>query len=164
MQDHPTPIEDTPTGRVTIPARLVDWVRRATYAEIGSAAETLDTIAFATDREAYPERFRVTAQNLRESYGLLDAIGWAKQTPPADVSLALHIHGWALTRSLAGALQFAEEDVQECSRQTGEQLYAIDCSRVSALYNLIEGVRTRIDILAVEEGPTALETTLELVG
>jgi len=37
---------------VTVPASVVDWVRRAAYAEIGSAAERLDTAAFSTDREA----------------------------------------------------------------------------------------------------------------
>jgi len=163
MQHHPTRIEDTPSGRVTIPAKLVDWVRRATYAEIGSAAEALDTLAFATDREAYPERFRAQAQNLRESFALLDALGWTKQTPPVPIEVALHEHGWALIRSLTGALEFADEDVQEQSRRAHGRVFPIDCSRVSALYSLIEDTRARIDILAVEEGPTAPETTLELV-
>lgn len=57
-------------------------MRRATYAEIGTAAEALDTAAFAQDREGHPERFRTSAQSLRESYALLDKVGWAKTVPP----------------------------------------------------------------------------------
>jgi hypothetical protein len=98
---------------VTVPASVVDWLRRAAYAEIGSAAEALDTIAFATDREDHPERFRGPMQNLREVYSLLDVIGWAKTLPPLGVQLDLSKDSWGLMRVLASALEFADEDISE---------------------------------------------------
>jgi hypothetical protein len=76
-------------AQVTIPAGIVDWLRRAAYAEIGAAAEAIDRAAFAIDREAHPEWFRGPAQSLRETYALLDAIGWSGTVPPAAVHVAL---------------------------------------------------------------------------
>jgi hypothetical protein len=152
QNDYPT---DRPTpdahAQVTMPAALVDWLRRATYAEIGSSAETLDTLAFANDREAHPERFRAPAQNLHESYALLDTIGWAKTTPPLPIQIALHENSWALIRALNGALEFADEDLHEMARHTGEPVMACECERVCELYNLIAETQARIDILAVNE-------------
>ena len=98
---------------VTVPASLVDWLRRAAYAEIGSAAEELDTAAFSTDREAHPEWFPGPMQSLREVYALLEAIGWAKTDPPLGVQIDLSQDGWALMRVLASALEFADEDISE---------------------------------------------------
>ena len=73
--------------QVTVPAVIMDWLRNAAYAEIGLAAEALDTVAFAVDREGHPEWFRGPAENLREIYALLDAIGWSKTVPPVAVQL-----------------------------------------------------------------------------
>jgi hypothetical protein len=89
--------------QVTIPARVVDWLRRAAYAEIGSAAQAIDTAAFAKDREAHPEWFRGPAESLRETYALLDAIGWSGTVPPAAVQVDLGEDCWALMRALEAA-------------------------------------------------------------
>ena len=98
---------------VTVPASIVDWVRRAAYAEIGSAAEALDTAAFSTDREAHPEWFCGPVESLREVYALLEAIGWAKTDPPLGVQIDLSPDGWALMRVLSSALEFADEDISQ---------------------------------------------------
>ncbi len=98
---------------VTVPAGIVDWVRRAAYAEIGSAAEALDTAAFSTDREAHPEWFCGPVESLREVYALLEAIGWAKTDPPLGVQIDLSPDGWALMRVLSSALEFADEDISQ---------------------------------------------------
>jgi hypothetical protein len=151
---------------VTAPASVVDWLRRAAYAEIGSAAEALDTAAFSTDREAHPEWFRGPVQNLREIYALLDAIGWAKTNPPLGVQIDLSEDSWALMRVLAGALEFADEDASESARSAvrySEQQDMrpepdADVERVGALSRFMAVVQARIDALAVrEEARTVLD-------
>lgn len=104
---------------VTVPASVVDWLRRAAYAEIGSAAEALDTAAFASDREDHPEWFRGPMQNLREVYALLDAIGWAKTLPPLGVQLDLSEDSWGLMRVLGSALGVRRRGHQRDSVQHG---------------------------------------------
>ncbi len=151
---------------VTVPASVVDWLRRAAYAEIGSAAEALDTAAFASDREDHPEWFRGPMQNLREIYALLDAIGWAKTLPPLGVQLNLSEDSWALMRALAGALEFADEDISETACSMVEHAQPQDLSPepgvetecVGVLCDFMATAQARIDAIAVrEEEGTVLE-------
>jgi hypothetical protein len=144
---------------VTVPASVVDWLRRAAYAEIGSAAQALDTAAFSTDRETHPEWFRGPVENLREIYTLLDAIGWAKTDPPLGVQIDLSADGWALMRTLAGALEFADEDASEAVAR-GDVEYAgrgmtpvrdTEVKRAGALWDFMAATQARIDALAVRE-------------
>jgi hypothetical protein len=132
---------------VTVPASVVDWLRRAAYAELGLAAEALDAAAFSTDREAHPERFRGLAENIREIYALLDAIGWTKTDPPPGAQIDLGEDGWALVRVLTSALEFADEDASEPARGDVER-----DGRVGVLCHLIDAAHARIDALAVQEG------------
>ncbi len=125
--------------RVMVPAVIVDWVRRAAYAEIGSAAEALDMAAFASDREAHREWFSAPAERLRETYALLDAIGWSRMVPPLAVQIDLRRDGWGLVRALAGALEFVDEDVSEVER-------------AGVLWDCIATAQGCIDALAVQEG------------
>ena len=144
---------------VTVPASVVDWLRRAAYAEIGSAAEALDTAAFANDREDHPEWFRGPMQNLREVYALLDAIGWGKTLPPLGVQLDLSEDSWALMRVLASALEFADESISETACSMVEHAEPQDLAperdtnteQVGVLYDFMETAQARIDALAVRE-------------
>jgi hypothetical protein len=53
------PLNDSPERqRVTLAADLVDWVRRASYIEIGVVAEELDEAVSARGREGRPDRFQ----------------------------------------------------------------------------------------------------------
>jgi hypothetical protein len=157
MQDNVIPTRSRASSgfRVTIPATIMDWVRRATYAEIGLAAEKLDTAAFASDREAHPEWFLGPAANLRESYALLDEIGWSKTTPPLAIQIELHDYSWALLRALHGALEFADEEVGD---HIGEDVQDLDrvpdtvVERVGTLWHFTAEAQARIDALAVHEG------------
>lgn len=139
-------------AQVTVPARVVDWLRRAAYAEIGSAAEAIDIAAFATDREAHPEWFRAPAQSLRETYALLDAIGWSGTVPPIAVRIDLREDCWALMRALTAALEFADEDVERglASERDAE------VERVGVLCDFMAAAEARIDALAVQEGAVAV--------
>jgi hypothetical protein len=144
---------------VTVPASVVDWLRRAAYAELGLAAEALDAAAFSTDREAHPERFRGLAENIREIYALLDAIGWAKTDPPPGAQIDLGEDGWALVRALTSALEFADEDVHEPARGDAERdgrgsapMRGAAVERVGVLCQFIDAAQARIDALAVQEG------------
>lgn len=138
---------------------IVDWVRRATYAEIGLAAEKLDSAAFASDREAHPEWFLGPAANLRESYALLDRIGWSKTVPPLAVQIELRDYSWALLRALQGALEFADEEVGD---HVGEDVeHAVRhldrvpdaaVERVGTLWHFTAEAQARIDALAVQDG------------
>jgi hypothetical protein len=162
MQDHRNPHhgfapDDEP--QVTIPAKAVDWLRRAAYAEIGSAAQALDAVAFATDREAHPEWFRAPAQSLRETYALLDAIGWSGTTPPEDVQIDLGKDSWALMRALTVALEFADEDISERASGNAEHdgrslapERETEVERVGVLCDFMAATQARIDTLAVQEG------------
>jgi hypothetical protein len=161
MQDHviPTRARASSGFRVTIPATIVDWVRRATYAEIGLAAEKLDTAAFASDREAHPEWFLGPAANLRESYALLDEIGWAKTNPPLAVQIELRDYSWALLRALEGALEFADEEIGdhvgedvEHATQRLDLVPDTVVERVGTLWHFTAEAEARIDALAVQEG------------
>jgi hypothetical protein len=146
-------------AQVTIPAKVVDWLRRAAYAEIASAAQAIDVAAFAKDREAHPERFRGPAQSLRETYALLDAIGWSGTVPPADVQVDLGRDCWALMRALEAALEFADEDVSEPphnavghpERRQAPQRDA-QAERIGVLWDFTAAAQARIDALAVQEG------------
>ncbi len=154
---------------VTVPASVVDWLRRAAYAEIGSAAEALDTAAFASDREDHPEWFRGPMQNLREVYALLDAIGWAKTLPPLGVQLDLSEDSWGLMRVLGSALEFADEDISETACSMVEHAEPQDLApkpnteteRVGVLCDFMETAQARIDALAVREEE---ETVLNLAA
>ena len=148
---------------VTVPASVVDWVRRAAYAEIGSAAERLDTAAFSTDREAHPEWFCGPMQNLREVYALLEAIGWAKTDPPLGVQIDLSPDGWALMRVLSSALEFADEDISQTACSIVEHAAQhgpvdepdAEVERVGALWDLKASVSARIDgSLVMDVGET----------
>jgi hypothetical protein len=161
MQDNVIPTHARTSGgiRVTIPAMIVDWVRRATYAEIGLAAEKLDTAAFASDREAHPEWFLGPAANLRESYALLDRIGWSKTIPPLAVQIELRDYCWALMRALEGALEFADEEISDHVGENAEHAARhLDrvpdavVERVGTLWHFTAEARAHIDALAVQEG------------
>jgi hypothetical protein len=85
-QDRQTVRVGEPSGSeglasLTVPGRAVDWLRRGAFAQIGSAAEAIDEVAFADGGEAHPEWFRAPMENLRETYALLDAIGWVEDGP-----------------------------------------------------------------------------------
>src|ERR1035438_10469518 len=151
-------------AQVTVPAGVVDSLRRAAYAEIGAAAQALDAVAFAIDREAHPEWFRGPAARLRESYGLLDAIGWSRTAPPLAVRIDLREDGWGLMRTLAGALEFADEDVSETARGDVEHAerglapgHDTEAERAGALWECMAKVQARIDALAVQEGAAVLD-------
>ncbi|HEY5045213.1 MAG TPA: hypothetical protein VII53_05095 [Solirubrobacteraceae bacterium] len=162
MQDHRNPHQAFVPGnapQLTIPAKAVDWLRSAAYAEIGLAAQALDAVAFATDREAHPEWFRAPAQSLRETYALLDAIGWSGTLPPKDVQIDLGEDGWALMRALTAALEFADDDVSERASGNAEhdgRGLASECEaeveRVGVLCDFIAAAQAHIDTLAVTEG------------
>jgi len=155
MQDDMIGVGSVANGaQVTVPAIIVDSLRDAAYAEIGAAAEALDTVAFANDREAHPEWFRGPAENLRDA--LLDAIGWAKSVPPDAVRIDLREnYCWALMRALQGAAKFADDDASEAvSGEVGQQGLRLvhDAEAEGALWDFIGDTRAGIDDLAVEEG------------
>lgn len=161
MHDHVIPVDRQVSdgALVTVPASVVDWLRRAAYAEIGSAAEALDTAAFSSDREGHPEWFRGPVENLREVYALLDAIGWAKTLPPLGVQIDLSEDSWALMRTLASALEFADEDTSEtaCSMIEHTEPQDLtperdqDTERVGVLCDFMATAQARIDAIAVRE-------------
>jgi hypothetical protein len=167
MQDQGIPVGDgfvlDCDARVMVPAMIVDWLREAAYAEIAQAAEALDMVALDVDREAHPEWFRGPAQNLKQIYALLDAIGWAKSVPPDPVHLDLREgYCWALMRALQRADEFAEDGGEDCSEavrgdagqtEPGSALvYDLEARRVGVLWDFIADTRAGIDELAVQEG------------
>lgn len=166
-QDRQTGRVDEPSGSegrasLTVPARAVDWLRRGAFAQIGSAAEAIDEVAFADGREAHPEWFRAPMENLRETYALLDVIGWSRTVPPVDVRVDLRRDGWALMRVLHETLEFADADADESTRgdvarseRNGQSLLdqreeATECAGL--LCELIAVATAHVDALAVEEG------------
>ena len=161
MHDHLITDPGQVSGKtlVTVPASLVDWLRRAAYAEIGSAAEELDTAVTSIGREAHTDWFPGPMQSLRETYALLGAIGWAKTDPPLGVQIDLSEDGWALMRVLSSALEFADEDINQtaCSMVEHAQPQDLAPERdaesepVGVLYDFMERAQARIDALAVRE-------------
>jgi hypothetical protein len=153
-------------AQVTVPAMIVDWLRDAAYAEIGSAAEAFDTVAFANDREAHPEWFRGPAESLKQIYALLDAIGWAKSVPPVAVPIdlredycwALMRTRWALMRTLHATADFAADDdpgkavCGDFERRRSALLYDVEDERVGVLWDFIADTQARIDAMSVEQG------------
>lgn len=161
MQDHSITDPGQVSGEmlVTVPASLVDWLRRAAYVEIGSAAEELDTAVTSIGREAHPDWFPGPMQSLRETYALLGAIGWAKTDPPLGVQIDLSEDGWALMRVLASALEFADEDISEMASSIAEHPEQHDLpsesdtgvERLATLWSFTATTQARIDALAVRE-------------
>jgi hypothetical protein len=161
MQDHHTAGDGQASDGTlaTVPASVVDCLRRAAYSELGLTAEALDAAAFSTNREEHPERFRGLAENIREIYALLDAIGWTKTDPPPGGQIDLSADGWALVRVLTSALEFAEENTSgpahgeaERNRQDSVPDRDADPGQVGALCDFIDAAQARIDALAVQEG------------
>ncbi|MGA8364333.1 MAG: hypothetical protein WB709_07410 [Solirubrobacteraceae bacterium] len=159
MQDHFIPCcgQASSATHVTVPASVVDWLRRAAYAEIGSAAEEA---AFASDREAHPEWFGTPAENLKEIYALLDTIGWSKTTPPTEAQIDPREDCWAFMRALTGALEFADEDANEETTRgevehTAPHLTLVQGGeaerRAGELWDCIAEAGARIDELAVAQ-------------
>lgn len=136
---------------VTVPAEVVDVLRRAVFAEIGGAAEAIDAVVVADDREARPASFRAAAERLWECYELLDELGWAMIVPAVAVRVDL-ARGWALQRALTAALEFADEDMEAGAivRRDAEVEW------MGALWNLSEVVQARVDALAVQEAEEPL--------
>jgi hypothetical protein len=147
-------------AHVMVPAIIVDWLRDAAYAEIGSPGEALLTNAFSHDREAHPEWFRNSAESLKQIYELLDKIGWAKSVPPVPVRVDIREnYCWALIRALLSATDFADDGVTETTSADAEQaeqdlLFAqdLEAKRICALWDLIANARASIDEWAVERG------------
>jgi hypothetical protein len=146
-------------AQVTVPAMIVDWLRDAAYAEIGSPSEALSTVSLSRDREAHPEWFRGPAESLKQIYALLDTIGWAKSVPPVAVPIDLREdYCWALMRTLHGAADFASDDdagkavCGEVKRRRSALLYDVEDERVGVLWDFIADTQARIDALSVEEG------------
>jgi hypothetical protein len=158
MQDDMIGVGSVTNGaQVTVPAVIVDSLRSAAYAEVGSAAEALDTVAFANDREAHPEWFRGPAESLKEIFALLDAIGWAKSAPPVAVQIDLREHYcWALMRTLHAVAEFADDDdasVAVSGDVEQRRLTLVhDAEADGALWELIADTRAGVDEIAVEEG------------
>jgi hypothetical protein len=140
---------------VTIPASIVDWLRQAAYTEIGLTAEALDDAAFSTDREAHLEWFRGLAETLRHIYTLLDAIGWAKTTPPHGVQIDPSKNSWTLIQILTKALEIADQNASEASPGDTEPdttpASNAEAERANALWNFMASVEAHTDTLAVEE-------------
>lgn len=105
---------------LTVPAGIVDGLRRAVFAAIGEAGEAINEAAFAKDCAEHPEWFTVPTNDLVEMYELLEAIGWAATVPPVSVRVDLRADGRALMRALRGALDFARADTEEAARVPAE--------------------------------------------
>jgi hypothetical protein len=140
---------------VTIPANIVDWLRQAAYTEIGLTAETLDTAAFSTDREAHPEWFRGPAETLHHIYTLLDTIGWAKTTPPHEPQIDANENSWTLIRILTKALEIADQDTSEtdpnATQPATTPASSTAAERANTLWNITASVQAHTDTLAVQE-------------
>ncbi len=146
-------------AQVIVPARIVDWLRDAAYAEIGSAVQALDAVAFDRDREAHQEWFRVPAESLKQTYSLLDTIGWARSVSPVAVQIDLREdYCWALMRTLHAAAELAADDgagkavCGEVKQRGLASVYDVEDERVGVLWDFIADTQARIDELAVEEG------------
>jgi hypothetical protein len=144
---------------VTIPAHLVDWLHQAAYTEIGLTAETLDTAAFSTEREAHPAWFRGPAETLRDIYALLDIIGWAKSTSPNGLQIDPGENSWTVIRTLTKALEIADQEANETTPSTSTHNERgttptpnADTERANALWNFKASIDAHTDTLAVEEG------------
>jgi hypothetical protein len=93
-----------------------------------------------------------------------DAIGWSRTVPPLAVRIDLREDGWGLMRVLAGALEFADEDVSEMARGDVEHAEqdlvsgpGAEVERVGALCDFMAVAQARIDALAVQEGAAVLD-------
>jgi hypothetical protein len=95
-------------SRITLAADLVDWVRRASYVEIGAVAEDLDEMVSTRRRTGQAERFQVAARRLGELCGLLERVGWTKATPAVAVTLDRGEDDSVFARVLEGALELAQ--------------------------------------------------------
>jgi hypothetical protein len=156
MHDDYAHSQRIPDALVTIPASIVDWLRRAAYAEIGLTAEALDDAAFSIDREAHPEWFRGPAETLRHIYTLLDTIGWAKTTPPQGLQIDPSETSWTLIHILAKALEIADKDASDVTPNDVEAgttpISSVDSDRAEALWNFMSAIEAHTDTLAVTKG------------
>jgi len=163
-QDRQTERVGEPSGSdgralLTVPAGIVEWLRRGVFAEIGSAAEAMDEAAFKDGRESHPEWFLGPLEDLKEIVALLERIGWDATVSPVDARLDLRRGRRALLRALEAALGFAEEDASEAVRRDAErtdeqELTAaerdIEIERVGVLRDFIATVQAGIDALVDE--------------
>jgi hypothetical protein len=141
---------------LTVPARIVDWLRPGVFVKIGSAAEALNESAFARGRETHPEWFLGPTEDLRELYALLDAIGWSSTIPAVAARIDLCTDRHALMSSLEAALGFAEEDASEAVRRHAAEHagqgqpaeHDVEIERVEALRDFIAVAQAHIDTLA----------------
>jgi hypothetical protein len=133
---------------LTVPAGIVDGLRRAVFAAIGEAAEAINESAFAKDRAVHPEWFTGPTNDLVAMYELLEVIGWAAMGPPVDVRVDLWAHGQVLARTLGGALDFAEADAEEAASVPAEQSGRARSTEHSAAIEHVEALR---DFIAVAQ-------------
>ncbi|HEV3318790.1 MAG TPA: hypothetical protein VG053_03530 [Solirubrobacteraceae bacterium] len=131
---------------MTVPAGIVDGLRRAVFAAIGEAAEAINESAFAKNRAEHREWFTGPTNDLVEMYELLEAIGWAATVPPVSVQVDLRAHGRALMRALRGALDFAEADAEEASRVPAEQSGTARSAERGTMIEHVEALRDFIGV------------------
>lgn len=145
---------------LTVPSRIVYWLRQAAFAEIASAAQAIDAVAFVDGREAHREWFLGPAQDLKGIFALLETIGWSGTVPPVDVQVDLRTDRRALMSALEEALEFAEADANRAVRRDhAEQAEPglpaerdAEVERVGVLRDIIAEAQVRIDAFTAKEG------------
>jgi hypothetical protein len=158
-QDRQTGQEKEPSGFrdgrfVTVPAKVVDGLREATFAAVGKAGEAINEAAFAKGRGENPKWFHGPMTSLEELFALLDMLGWTETVSPVGVEIFLWADGRALMTALKEALGFAEADASETVRRAAEQPgtassaeYGAAIERVNVLRELIAVSEPRFDAI-----------------
>lgn len=107
-----TPIDiEVPVMNVSIPGGLVQTLRGATYATLGTAAESIATLTSPADPETSPEAFIFLLDRLDGARALLDALGWQENAPEHSVRLNAGLHE-PLKAALDLALLVAETQAE----------------------------------------------------
>jgi hypothetical protein len=150
--------KEHPSLSLTVPARLVGSVRNGLYAELGLAAEDIDSAVSAAGRETHQERFRDPLARLDMARGLLEAIGWRASDTPAPVTLDLREHHAALMSALNIALIYGEEDLKGADTVDAERAKRglppkreQTIRHLRALRELAAAVQAQAEALAREE-------------
>lgn len=148
-----TPIDTVvPAMNVSIPGGLVQTLRGATYATLGTTAESVATLTSPADPETNPEAFIFLLDRLDGARALLDALGWQENAPEHSVRLNARLHE-PLKAALDLALLVAETQAETAGNTE-------DCEALARFAREIEPTA----MLSGEELEQVLERKLQRIS
>lgn len=117
----PAQIAARDTPPLVIPSGMERPLRSILISVLATGAQDIAQNAMYPEREQHPDWFSEGRENLEDTWRLLDTLGWADPPQPAETTINLYQHRWALNEALDKLLNLAEDDLKEIDTVDAER-------------------------------------------